>query len=72
MMKKRRKKNKAIRKSLKNIVLDEDDLELIRENENLGIHQPEKVSLCVMLLFVPFIDVMWDSIHTFVDHVLFH
>jgi hypothetical protein len=53
-------------------VLDEDDLELIRENENLGIHQPEKVSLCVILLFVPFIGVMWDSIHTFVDHVLFH
>ena len=52
-------------------MLDDDDLELIRENENLSIIQSEKVNFCAIIFFVPFILV--DMVYTyFVDHVLFH
>lgn len=34
-------------------MLDEDDLELIRENENLGKLQSEKVNFCAVIFFVP-------------------
>ena len=62
---------KFFRKSLRSLTLDDDDLELIRENENLGITQSEKVNFCAIIFFVPFILV--DMVYTyFVDHVLFH
>ena len=52
-------------------MLDDDDLELIRENENLSITQSEKVNFCAIIFFVPF--TLVDMVDTyFVDHVLFH